>query len=340
LDHGGGICLRWTIIATLISASRARGASSRWCGPLFLIGYTLTAHAPCNAYDLLLRWTVPPEPDIAGYRVYAGATSRVYGPPLDVGLLATATLNGSVYYIYHNVNLGSPTTYLTVTDYNQAQVESSYSNEKVVNYASVSVPRVDAGPDQTGNVGDVLTLGSPATAGLSYLWEQTAGPPATPFLSTRTSSMTTFSALAAGTYQFALIAYDAQGVAAQAVVNLVINDPTATPAGSPVATYTGTAAPTITPTPATMPTSTATPIPFSPTGTATAAPGQVCTTFATGVCCDSADGTNCRSPEVACSSSAGCSGLAPYTTCAGASADDGQVAKKGSSVYPQTPLSA
>ena len=138
---GGGIGLLWTrmIIATLISARRARGASSRWCGTLFLIGYTLAAHAPCNAYDLLLRWTVPPEPDVAGYRVYAGATSRAYGPPLDVGLLATATLNGVVYYIYHNVNLGSP-TYFTVTDYSQAQVESGYSNEKVVNYASVSVP--------------------------------------------------------------------------------------------------------------------------------------------------------------------------------------------------------
>jgi hypothetical protein len=95
---------------------------------------------------------VPPEPDIAGYRVYAGATSRVYGPTLDAGLPATVTLNRVVYYIYHDVNLGSP-TYLTVTDYNQAQVESSYSNEGI-DYASVSVPRVDAGPDQTGNVGD------------------------------------------------------------------------------------------------------------------------------------------------------------------------------------------
>jgi hypothetical protein len=57
-------------------------------------------------------------------------------------------------------------------------------------------------------------------------------------------------------------------------------------------------------------------------------------TFAKGICCTAADGTNCRSPARVCATNATCSGQAPYTVCAGAVGDDGQVAGTSSASYP------
>ncbi len=262
---------------------------------------------PCAAYDVLLRWTVPTDPGIAGYRLYTGSASSTYGQPLDVGRPDGATMAGVVYHLLSNLQDGTP-YYTAVTAYNSATMESVYSNEKLFNLSSVTPPLVDAGPDVTGVVGQTLTLGGASQAGVSYFWEQTAGAPVT--LSSPTTSGTQFSSTTAGTFQFALSAYDARGVAARDVVTAVV---TATPA-----TPTSTSAPMPSATVTSPPTSTSTLIP-----TRTPTPiGQVCTTFATGVCCDSADGTNCKAPAVVCTSNAGCAGQAPFATCAGASADD------------------
>jgi hypothetical protein len=230
---------------------------------------------PCAAYDVLLRWTVPGL-DIAGYQVYTGAASRTYGSPTDVGSMASATLDGVVYSLYQNLQLGAP-SYLAVTAYTTAQVQSDYSNEKVFDLASASPPHADAGPDQTGSVGQPLTLGSTPDAGVSYFWEQTAGPPATSLLSSRTTSSTQFTSAAAGTYRFALIAYDSQNVAARSTVNVVVTSPvsltpTLTETAAPPPTFTATSVPSHTPT------RTATPL---PTATLTATPSATATASAT-----------------------------------------------------------
>ena len=244
-----------------------------------------------SAADVMLRWTVPPEPDVAGFRVYSGAESRVYGVPIDVGARADATLDGVVYYYYPNVPLASP-TYVAVTAYNTAQLESDYSNEKLFDLSSVSPPAVDAGPDVAGTVGQVLALGSSPQTGISYFWQQTAGPEG--MLSDPTSSSTQFTAATAGTYELTLTAYDSQGIAAQDGVTVVLVDaptntptstanstpvdtpvPTATP--EPAATFTATTTATLAPTATKTPTSTPSPtatdiITPSPTATATATP--------------------------------------------------------------------
>ena len=199
---------------------------------------------PCAAYDVMLRWTVPSTSNVAGYHVHAGPNSRAYNQHTDVGPLVASTLNGVVYYLYPGVPLGSP-VYVAVTAYNSARVESDYSNEKVVNQAVVVPPAVDAGPDQCAPVGTSLTLGSQPQAGVSYFWEQTAGPPAT--LSSRTSSSTVFTATSAGTFTFALTAYNAQGVAARDSVSVTVANTCA-----PTPSTTGrvpTPAPTSTPAP-------------------------------------------------------------------------------------------
>ena len=114
---------------------------TRWLRALGLFTCTISAAVPCHAYDLLLRWTIPPDSDIKGYRVYVGAASRTYDPPLDVG--SPDTLDGDVYYLYRNLREGS-VYYVAVTAYNAAGVESDYSNEKVVDLSSLAPPPVDS----------------------------------------------------------------------------------------------------------------------------------------------------------------------------------------------------
>ena len=224
-----------------------RSVAARGCiGLLVALALHLTAQ-PCAAYDVLLRWTVPPASNVAGYHVHVGSRSGVYAQNVDVGGLGGSTLAGVVYYLYSGVPLASP-LYFAVTAYNSAGVESDDSNEKVFNNAAVTVPLVDAGPNQTALLGTSVTLGSSAQPGLIYFWEQTGGPPAT--LSNRTSSSTLCSAATTGTFTFAETAYNAQGVAARQTVTVTLiagGAPTATPTRTPTTVITG-GGPTATPT--------------------------------------------------------------------------------------------
>lgn len=187
---------------------------------------------PCAAYDVMLRWTVPA--GAAGYRVYTGSRSRTYTQLTDVGANASSSLGGVVYYYYRGVPLGSA-LYFAVTAYDSARIESDYSNEKVFNNALAVPPVVDAGPDQSAPLGAPVTVGSTPQNGVSYFWEQIAGPPAT--LSNRTGSSTRVSAASAGTFTFAVTAYNAQALAARDTVTVTLTGsaqptPTATPVSS------------------------------------------------------------------------------------------------------------
>jgi hypothetical protein len=221
-------------LLTYLSTLYRRVSTGRSLTALLFAAVAIPFAQPCTAYDVLLRWTVPPESDIAGYRVYAGSASRTFGPPLDVGLLPNATLNGLVYHLYPNLQLGT-SHYVAVTAYNAAGLESDYSNELVFNFVAVTPPAADTGPNRNGLVGDTVTIGSAAAPGISYLWEQTAGPPVT--LSSRTSSRAQFTPGAAGTYLFSLTAYDSHGVATQSWVTVTVTG-TASPTPSPALTPT------------------------------------------------------------------------------------------------------
>jgi hypothetical protein len=224
------------------------------CACAHVVLVVLTSR-PGHASDVLLQWTVPPERNVAGYRVYAGNAPRTYDTSRDVGLLSNATVAGVVHNLYSGVQPGV-SYYLAVTAYNTGRVESAYSNEKVLTLSTATPPRADAGPDQVGEVDELLPLGAAADPGVNYLWIQTTGPPAT--LSSQTSSQPDVRGDTAGTYTFTLIAYDAQGLAAQDTVTVVLTGfgptPTPTAAAGPSATNTpGASMPSPSPTPSATP---------------------------------------------------------------------------------------
>jgi hypothetical protein len=127
-------------------------------------------------------------------------------------------VNGVVHYVFQNVPPGMPIR-VAITAYDAAGLESPYSNERLLNLSTTAPPRVDAGPDRAGLVGNTFTLGSWSAAGIQYLWEQTAGPPVA--LSQRANGSTSFTATTAGTFAFVLTAWNGQGIVARDTVNVV-----------------------------------------------------------------------------------------------------------------------
>src|SRR4030042_17810 len=74
------------------------------------------------AAQIRLAWDANSEPDLAGYKVYYGTASRVYGTPMNVGNVTTYTVTG--------LTLGQ-TYYMAVTAFDNATPanESGYSTE-------------------------------------------------------------------------------------------------------------------------------------------------------------------------------------------------------------------
>src|SRR5262249_1880993 len=145
---------------------------------IVLASFMVLMAQPCRAYDVLLRWTVPSETEIAGYRVASGPSSGTYDQQMDVGALDAATNAGVVYYVYSNLQPGRMYT-VAVRAEGSDGMWSDYSNEKAFNVANAIAPRANAGVDQAGAVADVFTVGAAPDQGVSYFWQQIAGPPAT-----------------------------------------------------------------------------------------------------------------------------------------------------------------
>lgn len=83
------------------------------------IPVTLAVTAPQSS-TAELSWDPNTESDLAGYKVYAGTSSRSYGPPIDVGNVTS----------FKVINLAKGQTYyFAVTAYNTSGAESGFSNE-------------------------------------------------------------------------------------------------------------------------------------------------------------------------------------------------------------------
>ena len=95
--------------------------------PLFIIVTNTHSHAD----DVTLAWDPNSEPDLAGYVLYWGTSSRSYTFSDDVGNSTTHTVPG--------LSAGQ-TYYFTVTAYDTASNESGYSNEVVY---TVTAPDAD-----------------------------------------------------------------------------------------------------------------------------------------------------------------------------------------------------
>lgn len=236
----------------------------RWKATLGVTLVLLAIASPASAYDVLLRWTVPPEPDVTEYALYSGPASGSYGPRVPLGALAGSTVDGVVHF-RTNVPDGTP-AYFAVTACNTALLESPFSNEKPFTFVNPVPPRADAGPDLAGPLGTVFTVGTASDPGASYFWEQVAGPPGA--LSMRTGNAAQFTPSATGTVVLSLTAYDANGVAAVDSVTIDVAAPVVSPTETPVpptptpsqaATQTATHTPTHTHTPTRTHTPAATP---------------------------------------------------------------------------------
>jgi Bacterial TSP3 repeat len=118
--------------------------------PTILIAF----HA--QAAGVQLSWTAPtkdangaPLTDLAGYNVYYGLTSLLYGVSIDVGLTTSAAISGLVDGL---------TYYFAVTAYDQAGNESAFSNE-----VARTLSAVDSDGDGLADVDEILIYGTTPT---------------------------------------------------------------------------------------------------------------------------------------------------------------------------------
>ena len=75
---------------------------------------------PTSSTQALLTWSAVIDAKLAGYKVYVGTRSGVYGTPVDVGNVTSYTVS--------NLLVGT-TYYFVVTSYSSSGTESPYSNE-------------------------------------------------------------------------------------------------------------------------------------------------------------------------------------------------------------------
>lgn len=83
------------------------------------IPVSLIVAAASTSTSASISWSPPSTGTVAGYNVYVGTTSGVYGPAINVGNVTSYVLN----------NLAPGTYYFVVTDYDSGAVESLPSTE-------------------------------------------------------------------------------------------------------------------------------------------------------------------------------------------------------------------
>lgn len=97
---------------------------------LALLSAVLLFPACACALDVVLAWDPVSEPDLAGYRVYYGTSSRQYSAHITIGTQTTYTVTGLA---------AGPIYYFAVTAYS-ATDESGFSNEVSTAISTSPVP--------------------------------------------------------------------------------------------------------------------------------------------------------------------------------------------------------
>lgn len=105
--------------------------SKAWFFILFLVSFSLLFARILQCSSVELIWDENSEPDLAGYKLYYGISSRTYTEIIDVGMTASYTVEelqeGVVYYF-------------AVTAYNDLGEESDFSDECMFLPLSVLTP--------------------------------------------------------------------------------------------------------------------------------------------------------------------------------------------------------
>ena len=91
----------------------------RSCKLVFATLLFCACSASALSVDITIAWDPNSEADLAGYKIYYGTASGVYGTPITIGTQTTYTITG----------LPPGTYYVAVTAYNTLGVESGFSNE-------------------------------------------------------------------------------------------------------------------------------------------------------------------------------------------------------------------
>ncbi len=187
----------------------------RWQGSqlarlIFLITIFLSHTAVAFAGDAVLSWDPNTEPDLAGYKVYSGTASGIYGTPIDTGNLTTQTVTG----------LSSGTYFFAVTAYDTSGNESGFSNEvsKTISTSDPTPPILAAitPTNITSNSATIAwTTDEPADSMIEYGTTTTYGS-TTPLDTTLVTahSQTITALLPATTYNYRVVSKDASGNAA------------------------------------------------------------------------------------------------------------------------------
>lgn len=171
-----------------------------------------------------VQWKPNSETDLQEYRVYSGTASRIYGPPVSVGLATSYTFNNLT---------GGVTYYFAVTAVDTSGNESGYSAE-VSKYIPVSVdtqaPQVDiSSPTSSGSYATTspsIDLGGSASdnVGVTQVtWSASGGASGTAAGTTNWS--VTGISLSAGQNTITVIAQDAAGNEGTATISVSYTPP-------------------------------------------------------------------------------------------------------------------
>src|SRR3972149_8851382 len=134
---------------------------------LVLLFIFLSPHA--YAAKIKLGWKAPttnidetPLTNLAGYKIYFGTASRLYGQPIDLPLAAAVIINDEVNYNLIEGIIEGQAYFITVTAYDDSLPpnESVYSNEAILFAVGTSPPGLQVVVDSV-----------PYTAPQTFGWE-------------------------------------------------------------------------------------------------------------------------------------------------------------------------
>ena len=111
-----------------------------------------------RAANVILSWDANTEADLAGYKVYYGTSSRVYGSPIVLGLQTSYTVQG----------LTPGTYFFSVKAYDTSGNDSGFSNEVSTNISQVPPGTgCDVNGDGSINVVDLQLVTNAVLSGSS-----------------------------------------------------------------------------------------------------------------------------------------------------------------------------
>src|SRR3989441_3003193 len=119
------------------------------------VGVTPSPITSSNVAQVTVAWDPNAEPDLAGYKLYYGTSSRSYQFSADVGTRTSSTLSGL---------LEGQIYYFAVTAYNFSGYESDFSNEMTRAVADVTPPTVSiTAPAAGSTVAGTVTVSASAS---------------------------------------------------------------------------------------------------------------------------------------------------------------------------------